>query len=105
MREENVLVYSALIRKTVWEEIGGYDETLREGYEDWNFWLSCLERGIQGVLVPKPLLLYRKHESPSMLALENAKREKLRSILITKHPDFFGAERVREAKQFLEQER
>ncbi len=35
----NYLTYAALIRKSAWEKANGYDESMRIGYEDWEFWL------------------------------------------------------------------
>ena len=37
--DRNFLTYAALIRKNDWELAGGYDESMRLGYEDWEFWL------------------------------------------------------------------
>jgi glycosyltransferase involved in cell wall biosynthesis len=35
----------ALFRKCVWEEAGGYDEKMRLGWEDWEFWMRVAMRG------------------------------------------------------------
>jgi glycosyltransferase involved in cell wall biosynthesis len=37
--DRNYLTYAALVRKQDWERAGGYDEAMRLGYEDWEFWL------------------------------------------------------------------
>src|SRR5258708_10928974 len=39
----NQLPYCMLIRRSAWEAVGGYDETMRDGTEDWEFHilLSC----------------------------------------------------------------
>jgi glycosyltransferase involved in cell wall biosynthesis len=59
--EQNTLTYSALIRKEDWEQIGGYDETMRLGYEDWEFWLRLGASRRFGAHVPARLFRYRKH--------------------------------------------
>ena len=43
--DRNYLTYAALIRKQDWETAGGYDEAMRLGYEDWEFWLRLGARG------------------------------------------------------------
>ena len=35
----------ALYRKSVWESIGGYDERMLMGFEDWDFWMRAALRG------------------------------------------------------------
>jgi glycosyltransferase involved in cell wall biosynthesis len=35
----NFIDACALYRRTVWEDVGGYDEDMRLGWEDWEFWL------------------------------------------------------------------
>ena len=41
---QNMIFVTAMYRKSDWEEVGGYSETMKEGYEDWDFWLSFVER-------------------------------------------------------------
>lgn len=37
----NSMIYcSGIYRKTDWEKIGGYDINMKEGYEDWEFWVN-----------------------------------------------------------------
>jgi hypothetical protein len=44
----------------------GYDETMRKGYEDWEFALAALQFGFCGKRLPKPLFYYRNHAEGSM---------------------------------------
>lgn len=37
---ENMIVATALFRKTDWRAVGGYNAEMKEGWEDWDFWLS-----------------------------------------------------------------
>lgn len=43
MVKHNVVVCSAMYRKSDWEKYGGYDENLKLGLEDWEFWLNFVE--------------------------------------------------------------
>lgn len=56
---ENPIFCSALFRKSDWEAVGGYDIRMRYGWEDWDFWLSLVERGRQVVRISEVLFQYR----------------------------------------------
>ncbi|MGB5417244.1 glycosyltransferase family 2 protein [Algibacter sp.] len=63
---ENILMPSSLFRKQCWTEVGGYDETMTKGFEDWEFWISILKRGWEFRFVEEFLFYYRKSNN-SML--------------------------------------
>jgi hypothetical protein len=45
---------------------GGFDEDLADyALEDWDFWLTMLERGKRGTYVRTPLLRWRRHAEGS----------------------------------------
>lgn len=54
----NYIDTCAVYRKKVWDDVGGYDETLR-AWEDWDFWLSAAEKGFRFFYIPQPLFYYR----------------------------------------------
>ena len=49
---------STMIRRLLWEGIGGFDESL-QSFELLDFWASVIERGHRGVILNEPLLNYR----------------------------------------------
>jgi len=51
---------SSLMRSSVPERIGGYDESMREGLEDWEFWLHSASAGLWGTTIPEYLNWYRR---------------------------------------------
>lgn len=51
----------SLYRKEMWEKVGGYDETLKRGLEDWHFWLKSTRHKYTVSVVPEYLFFYRKH--------------------------------------------
>jgi hypothetical protein len=55
---KNVIGYGMLIRKTAWQKARGYDESMRNGYEDWEFSLRLIRAGYRGIEIPKPLFIY-----------------------------------------------
>lgn len=48
-----------LLRRERWRRCGGYDESMRDGFEDWDFFLSFLTDGGRIEIVPEPLIRYR----------------------------------------------
>jgi glycosyltransferase involved in cell wall biosynthesis len=57
----NTVNGAALVRRTAFEAVGGYDASMRHGCEDWDFWLRLVESGHQGTIVPEVLFYYRRH--------------------------------------------
>jgi len=51
----------SLFKKQVWKTVGGYDERMNLGYEDWDFWLRATRAGYTVATVPELLFFYRKH--------------------------------------------
>lgn len=49
---------STMLRRRVWEAIGGFDESLRS-FELLDFWASIIEAGYRGAILDEPLLNYR----------------------------------------------
>lgn len=89
----NYIPYSAMFRRQVWEDVGGYDEDMRFGYEDWDFWLSAVEKGWRGFHVPEELFWYRKH-GKSMLTYSNQRRKELINNLRHKHRSLYSKEMI-----------
>jgi glycosyltransferase involved in cell wall biosynthesis len=88
MLARNTLTYAALIRKRVWAEAGGYDESMTRGYEDWEFWLNLGARGRFGQHVRRVLFEYRKH-GPSLLDTARAHHDVLTGYIRGKHPELY----------------
>jgi glycosyltransferase involved in cell wall biosynthesis len=54
----NTLSTALVLRKECWRAAGGYDETMREGYEDWEFSLRLVDAGFRAITIAKPLYIY-----------------------------------------------
>lgn len=51
----------SLFKRKIWEELGGFDESMRYGYEDWDFWMRATDKGYTVSVIKEPLFLYRRH--------------------------------------------
>ena len=57
---QNILCITALFRREDFDKSGGFNENMKGGFEDWDFWLSMFKDG-QGtaIQIPKVLFYYR----------------------------------------------
>lgn len=74
----------SLYRKKMWEELGGYDENMKDGYEDWDFWLRAVKAGYKFEVVYEALFFYRKH-GKSMVDDAMSKHDKILKYIIDKN--------------------
>jgi len=58
----NSSIGNALFRKIDWENVGGYDEKMIKGYEDWEFFIRIHENGGFTHIIPQVLFNYRDRE-------------------------------------------
>src|SRR6185369_12473570 len=72
--DHNILIYATLLRRADWDAAGGYDDSMRLGYEDWDFWLR---------------FAYRKH-GRSLLTLAREHHDELVAKIRASHPTLYG---------------
>jgi glycosyltransferase involved in cell wall biosynthesis len=83
MKSQNQINCCSLFRRSMWESIGGYDEEMRIGFEDWEFWLRSMEFGADIRIVPEYLFMYRRH-GVSMLKEAMKKRNEILEYMAKK---------------------
>lgn len=59
---KNMIYCTGLFRKEDWEKVGGYDENLNEGLEDWEFWIHILKTGGKALKIDSCYFYYRIKE-------------------------------------------
>ena len=79
---------TALIRRELFEEVGGYDPAFA-GYEDWEFWIHALERGWRGCRVEDVTLFYRRHGPSRHMGARHRYRTAYRQLRL-KHAGLYG---------------
>ena len=57
--DTNFLMSMSVMRSSAFRAVGGYDESIRHGMEDWDLWLHLLSVGEWGRTLPEYLLWYR----------------------------------------------
>lgn len=86
---ENKLMPSSLYRKKCWEEVGGYDESMKKGFEDWEFWLNITKRGWEFTFVEEFLFYYRKAKESMLVDTINNHAEINMEYIFRKHKELY----------------
>ncbi len=94
----NSIVGCVLMRRDAYLAVGGYDETMRHGNEDWDLWLRLLEDGWGVVEVPEVLFRYRKH-GISMSVETEARFEQGRAEIVERHPELYDRRHLASMKR------
>lgn len=87
----NTIFCNAMFSKRVWEAVGGYDEheTLRWGWEDYEFWIRCLEYGCHVNTSDFIALRYRCHEGQMTQATTHPHWDDLKKYIMNKHSHLY----------------
>ncbi|XCF07739.1 glycosyltransferase family A protein [Tamlana crocina] len=86
---ENQLMPSSIYKKECWGEVGGYDESMRKGFEDWEFWLNITKRGWQYHTVEEPLFYYRKAKKSMLVDTVRNHSETNKKYIFQKHKELY----------------
>ncbi len=85
----NLIFASALFRRADWLAAGGYNPNMRYGCEDWDFWLSLIERERRAYRIPEILFRYRIKEGSMNASMDREKRLEMHLQIMRNHPGLF----------------
>jgi glycosyltransferase involved in cell wall biosynthesis len=86
----NTVNGAALVRRDAFEAVNGYEESMRSGCEDWDFWLRLVERGYRGHIIPEVLFHYRRDAaSMSRVMIDPAAYRAPLATLVARHRDAY----------------
>ncbi len=88
---ENMVVASAVFRRTDWKLVGGYSQDMRHGWEDWDFWLSFVELGRKVIKLPQVVFYYRIRRDSMTRTLSRARKIQIFSQLVCNHKKLYFA--------------
>lgn len=89
LSQENFIHSAAMFRRVVWETVRGFDESMTEGWEDYDFWIRAYLKGFKFEKCDATFLYYRIKEENSLDQMSRNKLNKLKKFMKKKHPDFF----------------
>lgn len=75
-----------LMRRTDFDRIGGFDETMK-GFEDWEFFIRLLYKNDHVYIYPEPLFYYRIANPKSVGTLANKRYIEITSYIYEKHKE------------------
>ena len=84
----NYIDVCAVIRREVWEDVGGFDENRELSQEDWEFWIRVGKSKWQFCYIDEPLFDYRIREN-SRVTNSHSKYNQLLKYVYSKHIDLF----------------
>lgn len=90
---DNVIFVTSLYRKADWERVGGYNERLRHGVEDYDFWVKIVHLGREVVQLEDFLFNYRIQESSRTSAFQDGRAKVVETYaeIFRSNIDFYTA--------------
>ncbi len=90
MLKDNVIFCAALFRRSDWHVVGGYDPAMVYGWEDYDFWLSLIERGFEVCRLEGRYFNYRV--SPESMVRSKDKHQKIEMFkrIYYRHQNLFS---------------
>jgi glycosyltransferase involved in cell wall biosynthesis len=79
----NYIHIGALIRRSAFESTSGFCQL--PAFEDWDLWLTLLEKGRKGIFVENTLYYYHRHTG-SRDAIDEATKKKYMQQVLDRHP-------------------
>lgn len=103
----NQIFASAMFRRVDWQTVGGYSTELRNGYEDYDLWLSILGLEREVVRLDEILFRYRDTEASMLKSVDHqvhvdafAYTFSKNASLYARHADKFAAAVIWETEQW-----
>lgn len=90
LAKDNCIFCTAFFKRKNWAQVGGYDENMIYGLEDWEFWIHLMKNGDKRTYkISKNLFLYRIKNNSMILSLKNERWHQMVCYIEQKHYDFF----------------
>ena len=101
LARNNMIFCSAFFRREDCLSIGKYDLNLRDGLEDWEFWINLLKEGGKVHKIPKVCFYYRKIEGTRNVSITTSQYKVIYDYISLKHAAFF----IKHLGSFIELEK
>ena len=88
--KDNVIFCSALFRREDWESVGGYDPGMVYGWEDYDFWLSLIERGRKVHRLREHYFFYRVSPESMVRSKEKSQKVEMFKRIFQRHQKLFS---------------
>ncbi|MDN5288995.1 MAG: Chondroitin synthase [Mucilaginibacter sp.] len=85
----NCIFCSAIFKKSAWEVHGGYDTALKNGWEDWAFWVKILSADDEVFQIPQVLFFYRTRGKSMIRSMSTADQERVKWHIYEKNKETY----------------
>ena len=85
----NMIFCSAFFKQKDWKLVGGYDENMIYGLEDWEFWIAILKNGGNVKCLEEVGFYYRIRENSMARMIDNKQRDYAERYVFQKHAEFY----------------
>ncbi len=82
---DNCIYPAAFFRKCDCEVVGGYNENMMHGWEDWDFWIALTSLEKQVMKIPEPLFYYRVRNTSRDHSLDFRKKLVSMFAIVMRH--------------------
>lgn len=97
---DNQIVVTSLFRRADFNLVGGFNLNMKDGYEDWDFWIGILKRGGKVICAEKATFYYRYLQNSRNNSIKMDTEEKLRYQLWENHKELYSTHFVNPIKCF-----
>ncbi|MEN6568921.1 MAG: glycosyltransferase family 2 protein [Rikenellaceae bacterium] len=87
---QNQLVITSLFRRSDFNRIGGFSNSMSEGFEDWDFWIRMIKDGGKIECAEDAIFYYRLLRSSRNSNIDNDKESRLRFKLWDNHKELYS---------------
>jgi glycosyltransferase involved in cell wall biosynthesis len=86
---KNAAIGTSLFRKQCWLEVNGYDETMKNGYEDWEFYIRVSKNRWETSIIEEPLFFYRQRNNSMRNIAVSQFDPQLKFYIFNKHKELY----------------
>ena len=87
---ENQLVIASLFRRSDFDRVGGFNVKMKDGFEDWDFWISILKQNGSVECATKATFYYRLLNVSRNNQISQEKEKRLRLQMWENHKELFA---------------
>ena len=102
MLSQNLIFNCALFRRKDYDKTSGYNPNMKEGWEDWDFWLTLIELGLGVEKIDEIGFYYRIRNNSRERSLDKEKVSRLRKQIYSNHLDLYFKHFNNPINQFFE---
>jgi glycosyltransferase involved in cell wall biosynthesis len=87
----NIIFVTSIFRKEDWETVGGFNEKMKYGIEDYDFWLSIIELNRKVYRIPEILFYYRITNNSRSTKFDSDinKKEEMYNMIYKNHKNLY----------------